>query len=487
MSRPVIRPGSRRTRWLAPGLAVLATLTVLSGCSDPAQEASDTVSRDQADEYREELARQEEIDEANARLPTRPAGVVAIDGSTRGSLTGRERELYLATPDAHQVEIADNGEDQAFQELCGGRIDLVDSARPISRAEWEACRAVGLDVVQFQVAAEAVVVAIKSESDVGGDCLDVDQVRDIYRAGSPVTSWGQAPLNLDDVPLKVGGPDVENNGFGFFGRYVLDAPEPSTVDLRSDYYSAANDELAREFVVGSESTQLEAARFDDVSRRRAQAHQALQDARNALLAAQEEHAIAEAEREKGIRDQRSEAARAKDAARVQAAVARRNSARAALATVKDRYDRLDGDFRDTDRARRAYESYRGHVAYFRFSYYELFEEQLRPFEITSPDGQRNCIFPSQRTITSGEYPLARQLLITTTTRSLARPEVRGFLTHYLDHAQEQAVAARLVSLPDETVALQRNWLTGEEPPMLYAPDDEAQAPAGPLQSEKPAR
>ena len=47
------------------------------------------------------------------------------------------------------------------------------------------------------------------------------------------------------------------------------------------------------------------------------------------------------------------------------------------------------------------------MIYVRFSYYELFEDQLRPFEITLPDGQRNCVFPSQRTITSGEYPLAR--------------------------------------------------------------------------------
>jgi ABC-type phosphate transport system substrate-binding protein len=127
------------------------------------------------------------------------------------------------------------------------------------------------------------------------------------------------------------------------------------------------------------------------------------------------------------------------------------------------------------------------VAYFRYGYYELFEDQLRPFEITRPGGRMNCIFPSQRTITSGEYPLARQLLVTTTTRSLARGEVRAFMSHYLRTAEDRALDARLVALPDETVDLELAWLTGEQAPQLYAPNDGAAEQARLVQSEKPAR
>jgi ABC-type phosphate transport system substrate-binding protein len=479
----------RRTRSrLLGSLAIAAvSLGLLTACSDPSQEATDSVSQDQANEFRESQLRQKDIDKAYAALPTRPSGVVGVDGSTAGSLTPTEVSSYEATTDAAQVNVADNGEDQAFQELCAGQVDLVDSARPISRAEWEACQAVGLDVVQFQVAAEAIVIAIKSETDVGADCLSVDQVRDIYRAGSPLTNWSQAPLGFDDVPLKVGGPNPDNNGFGFFGRYVLGAPEPSQVDLRSDYFLAENDGLARKFVVGKRNLELRAARFDDVSRRRAQANQALEDARNEMLAAREELAVALAERAKGIRDERPPADKAKDQRRVDAAFARRSDARVRLDAAQLHYGRINELYRNTDGARRLYEAYRGHVAYFRFSYYELFEDQLRPFEITPSEGQRNCIFPSQRTITSGEYPLARQLLITTTTRSLARAEVRDFLGHYIAHAQDGADTARLVPLPDETVRLQQSWLTGDQAPLLYVPDDTASAPSQPVQSEKPAR
>jgi hypothetical protein len=44
-----------------------------------------------------------------------------------------------------------------------------------------------------------------------------------------------------------------------------------------------------------------------------------------------------------------------------------------------------------------------------------------------------------------------------------------------------------VSLPNETVSLEGQWLTGEQAPLLYAPDDNATEPAEPVQSEKPAR
>jgi hypothetical protein len=151
------------------------------------------------------------------------------------------------------------------------------------------------------------------------------------------------------------------------------------------------------------------------------------------------------------------------------------------------YRHVNGVYKSISNARRLYNAYTGHVAFFRFSYYNLFEDQLRPFEITRSEGQVNCLFPSQRTITSGEYPLARQLLITTTTRSLNRPEVRHFMTHFLDNAEDLATGARFVALPVETVDLEQSWLDGEEQPTLVSPDDESSAPATPQASEKPAR
>ena len=126
----------------------LAVTTVVTGCSDGSKESSAIVDRQQEQEYRQELESEERIARANANLPSRPSGVIDIDGSTRGTLTAREANRFEATDNVTTVNVANNGEDRAFQELCAGEIDLVDSARTISRAEWDACRSVGLDVAR---------------------------------------------------------------------------------------------------------------------------------------------------------------------------------------------------------------------------------------------------------------------------------------------------------------------------------------------------
>ncbi len=475
--RPDLRP---------PVLAALLSAgLVLSACSDQTPQATDTVAQQQAARSEQSTAEQALINERNTALPRRPGGVVDIEGPS-GSLTAeaaRRHELAGSTTD---INVRETGEDRAFQRLCTGEIDLVDSSRAISRAEWDACRAVGLDVVQFQVAADAVVLAIKSETDVGGDCLTTAQVRDTFRAGSPVTTWSQ--LALDDVRLETGGPTPDNNAFGFFGRYVLDAAEPSLTNLRSDYVAFDSDNGARLWVVGDPRDHALADHFAERTRKHTELASQLVVSRQVLRDAVAEVRAARAEVAKGVRDQRSTTDQDRDRRRLEDAVAARDAARAA--------ERRAGTQRAAARellalsraAKRVIDGTRGNVAFFRFSYYELYEDQLRPFEITLPDGERNCIFPSQRTIVSGEYPLARQLLVTTTTRSLERREVTEFLTFYVNQSEQLAADARLVALPANVVTLQNHWLEGEAPLILVSPDDgvTTQAPAE-QREEKPAR
>jgi ABC-type phosphate transport system substrate-binding protein len=465
MRRPTRSAGVRR---LTAGVAVLLAAGLLTSCSSDEPDSVDLVAEAQDVQERSELAEQQEIARRAAQLPDRRAGTVIVDGNTQSSLTRDLTDAYLRDGASTTVAVDANGEDRAFQRLCAGEIDVADSDREITRAEWEACRAVGLDVVQFQVGADAVVVAIKSESDVGGDCLDTQQVQDIYRAGSPVTSWAQ--VGLDDVPLSVGGPDQDNQAFGFFGRVVLDAPQPSLVNLRSDYRAFDNDRGSRTFVVGSTRDKRLAAANADRLRVREELRSELAGKRQVVDDAYDEVQKAEAEVAKGIRDRRPADQQAADQARLDQAQADWRAARAEMRELRTRWVRARDRAAATTAAHRRNEEVRGHVAYFRFSYYELFEDQLRPFEITLPDGQRNCVFPSQRTIVSGEYPLAQRLLLTTTTRSLERESLRDLLEFALEHAVEAADEARLVPLPDATVAQQLAVVRGEQAPELVVPD-----------------
>ncbi len=459
----------RSARIAAPLLA----LGLLAGCSEqPAQEASDIVADAQAQDYEADRAESARVRAAYRDLPQPVAGVVLISGN-RGSLTPDEVVAFGQSGTATDVRLSYDGEDAAFAALCRGEIDVVDSSRTVSEAELEACRRVGLDLVQLQVASDAVVVATKNESDVGGDCLSTDQVREVYRAGSPVTRWSQLGGGYDDVPLHVAGPDPENNAFSFFGQYVLDAPEPSLTNLRSDYKAFDTDQGSRLFVVGRDRDELLAAQLRDRTRRRDLAKAELETQWQVVNDARAEVEEASAEVEKGIRDQRPLATQRADQERKDRAWEALGLAQARMRELEARKRGLTVVWERSVRARERLQRARGNVAYFRFSYYELFEEQLRPFEVTLPPGEgaeRSCIFPSQQTITSGEYPLARRLLLTTTVRSLERPEVQEFLLHYLDNAEDQATRARLVSVPAADVATQRAWVTGREEPVLVTLD-----------------
>lgn len=479
------RPTSHRYRGVAVGAGLLLATGLLAGCSSDEPEGTDLVAQAQEVQFRNELAQQQEIARRAANLPVIPAGTVIIDGETETSLTPELTSELVRNGTATTVDLGHSGEDQAFQRLCAGEVDLVDSTREISRAEWDACRAVGLDVVQFQIAADAVVVAIKSETDVGGDCLSTQNVQDIYRAGSPVTSWDQ--VGLDEIPLTVAGPDIEDPAFAFFSRAVLDAPEPSLINLRSDYESRDTDQQARTFVVGRLKDKKLASENADRQRDREELKSQLTTQWQVVADALDEVDTAQAEVAKGIRDQRPADQQARDQERLDKARVAWRAARAERVQLFNQWKAARNAAATTASAVKRYEATLGHLSYFRFSYYGLFEDQLRPFEITLPDGERNCVFPSQQTIVSGQYPLSERLLLTTTTKSLERADVSDLLEFYLEHAVAAADDSQLVAISDAQAAQQLAVVRGEEAPTLVAPESPVEESPSATPTDEPAK
>jgi len=477
------RRAARIRRSAALGL-VLALGLALPACSDDNSRASTNLVADaQSREYREQQDRDRQIQQANAALPNRPSGQIDIDGSSTTTLTRTEVDDYLGTGSTTVINLESNGEDRAYQDLCAGKIDLVSGSRSISRAEWEACQAVGLGVVQFQIASDAVVIAIKSESDVGGDCLTTDQVQEIWRAGSPITNWSQ--VGYDDIPLRVGGPRLDSPDFVVFGTSVLGSLAPALTDVRSDYFIYDDFDEALRFVNGGPGKIRYSLTYPERARERGLRRSEFVTARQVLADARNELRVAREERAKGIRDKRSAADQAKDQERLEAARVAVAAAKAKLEVARKRLARANARLEIAERAKRAVDGTMGNVIYARFSDYEVYEDRLRPFEITLPEGRRNCVFPSQLTITGGEYPFSMQMLLTTTTRSLERKEVRDFIRHYLNAAQDSAAEARLVSLPDETLRAQLAWLDGSREPVLVVPDVNGELTTNPTETPTP--
>ncbi len=445
-------------RKLAALLAGAALVAAVAGCGVDNDEAPESAGKSGSDAVFIEQTDEGESTQTQNRATPRTEGTIRIAGKAQGSLTERLVNTYELQGGTATVTTTGGNEQAAFDAFCAGKVDIVDSARPISPKEYRACMNRGIQPVQFQVASDAAVLAIKNETDVGVDCLSFDEVRNIFQAGSDINSWSQVGydhnVTLDDSAprMQVAGPDEDSNVFGFFGQYVLGDDEPTLLSVRGDYEAYPTDAGVRRAVVGTNRDFLAAQELAPSQEVLEQIIASIADAEQAVKDAKDEKA-------KGIRDQRSEAAKARD----------QRILDDARQTLKD----LKADTKESRRyvesnreAARRIESVRGTMGLFRFSYYEAFEEQLRPMEVSSSNDFREpeCIFPSQATVTNATYPLSRQLLLTVNLKNMNDSDINDFLTTALSNSQVQAEEAALVPLPDEVRDTEQSWLDGTEQP-----------------------
>lgn len=447
--------------------AATTSLLVLGACSSPDQ-AEKTVSDKNATTVRKEAARKKQVAANLAGLPARPSGRIDLAGSTTRTITTAAARDYSTSGATNEVKVSSPGVDQAFAGLCSGQVDLVDSGRQITKKELATCQSNGLDVVQFQVASDAIVLAAKAESDVGGDCVDLTQVKTMYRAGSPITSWRQ--LKFADVPLTVAGPVATGDGFSLFGQLALGRDVPVLSDLRSDYLAGATQLDTLTAVIGTKDDNEQAAYLSSRKLAVTSLRRELSTARATLNAARAEVKAAQSDRQKGITDGRSVAQQAKDQTRQDAAYPVRDKALRAYNRLKVKVKDAEAAATRSAEASRQLASRAGRAGIFQFSYYEAEQEQLRAFEITR-DGAKDCIFPSQRTIAEGQYPLSVPLLITTTTRSLDRAEVKDFMTVLVDGVDKRAKDSSLIPPTADILSTERAWATGEAKPTLVSFDN----------------
>jgi ABC-type phosphate transport system substrate-binding protein len=388
-------------------------------------------------------------------LPAAPQDTVRIDGLS-GGLTGDFTERFVRLSGAQAALIRAPAE-QSFADLCAGRVDVIEVSRLPTDDEVLACKRRGVTLSEpLQVAADAEVLATKNEADIGGDCITVQQARDIFRAGSPYSSWAQ--LGFDDLPITATGREPGSPNFTFFGQVVLGVPDPSLADVRAGYVAHSTDLAEREDVVGT-GRELRA------DQRVAAYRQMLRDRYAAERKKEVDAAVAKADREVLRQIDRENAARERagtvlslaQAARITARnrVRDEQAKRAAAAKVNARWAELINDrVRRYARGVRAEAQAPGVIGGFRFTYYELFEDQLRPLEID----YGVPVTASGQPVTLDDLSEAdqRRLRALTTATTESVPEVDVPATQTVDGEITTVPTARAIpdlpaaQLPDKT-------------------------------------
>jgi phosphate transport system substrate-binding protein len=103
---------------------------------------------------------------------------------------------------------------------------------------------------------------------------------------------------------------------------------------------------------------------------------------------------------------------------------------------------------------------KGGLGYLGFSYFEDNADNLNLVKVDAGDG---CVEPSAATIQDGTYkPLARPLFMYPAAKSIARPEVKGFMDYVLANQQAIADASKIVAMTEEQATKAKADLTKAE-------------------------
>ena len=87
------------------------------------------------------------------------------------------------------------------------------------------------------------------------------------------------------------------------------------------------------------------------------------------------------------------------------------------------------------------------LGYFGFTYFEENADKLKALEI---DGGQGCVAPSSDAARDGSYaPLSRPLFIYVDKKAWTRPEVKAFVTYFVDNDAAIAEAAKYIPLSEE--------------------------------------
>jgi phosphate transport system substrate-binding protein len=165
------------------------------------------------------------------------SGRIEADGSsTVGPYTTAAAERFQQQNSGVQITVGVSGTGGGFERFCRGETDLSNASRPIKDEEAAACKAKGIDYIEFQVANDALTVVVNKDND-WVTCLTTEQLKTIWGPGSKVSSWNQIDPSFPDQELKLFGPGTDSGTFDYFTG-VINGEEGAS---RSDYAASEDD------------------------------------------------------------------------------------------------------------------------------------------------------------------------------------------------------------------------------------------------------
>lgn len=175
--------------------------------------------------------------------------ISAAGSSTVAPVTNAMIEQFAAVAPNVQIANQTTGTGGGFELFCGGDTQFQNASRPIAADEIQACADAGIDYYIFTVGLDGIAFTTSQDNSFL-ECLTVEQVSDIYKVDSEITTWDQVDPSFPNEPIDIYGPDPDSGTFDYMTEVVADTTEAD--GLRSDQTQSVDDNVLVEGVAGSE-------------------------------------------------------------------------------------------------------------------------------------------------------------------------------------------------------------------------------------------
>ncbi|WP_435062610.1 PstS family phosphate ABC transporter substrate-binding protein [Halobaculum sp. EA56] len=178
------------------------------------------------------------------------SGTIDIAGSsTVFPLATAFAEMFQKQHSKVNINVQSTGSGGGFANFfCPGETDFNNASRPIKEEEMQQCEKNGVEPVELTVATDALTVIVNNDND-WAESLTVEQLKEIWSADSPPTTWADVNSDWPDEEIELFGPSDASGTYDYFLEAVIGEDGPGH---RQDYSATEQDRTIMQGVQGSE-------------------------------------------------------------------------------------------------------------------------------------------------------------------------------------------------------------------------------------------
>lgn len=168
-------------------------------------------------------------------------GSVRLDGSsTVFPISAAVAEEFNREKDhaGVKVTVAYSGTGGGFKKWCAGETDINNASRKIKDKEAGCAKKNGIAYLEMPVAYDGISVVV-SRKNTFINQLTLEQLKELWKPGSPIRKWKQLNAQWPDEEVKLYGPGTDSGTFDYFTEEVVGTSRAS----RSDYVASEDDNV----------------------------------------------------------------------------------------------------------------------------------------------------------------------------------------------------------------------------------------------------